>query len=258
LSYDRKAPVPLVLSAYSSRPPRRFTDLQIKRCRTFQPQPIEHRRKIEADPCTFDAGRWQRVMLLAGTIIEAWRAADRADQRHADLERALRVGAPEQWASASDRGAQGQAMQARGAKVEDVEVDVHEQAGATYLERAAVARVRDGVIDHYERIGVLWGRRLEALQDLARLYQRGRVAPGTGRSAGGRGHAEMSDEQARAWADYCQATDHLSPGVRTVVEDVARDRFPQALDTVDRLRRGSRELADHFRLLPDKVPERSA
>lgn len=258
MSFGAKRPVPVAARSVTTPSGRRFTTAQIERQRLFVAAPTEHRRKIEPEPCTFDAGRWQRVMMLAGTIIEAWRAADREDRQRAELQRACRVGAEEQWASASDRGAQGPAMAARGAKVEDVEVDVHEHAGATYLERASVARVRDGVIDHYERIGVLWGRRLEAMQDLARLYQRGRVAPGTGRSSGGRGHAEMSDEQARAWTDYCQATDHLSPGVRTVVEDVARDRFPQALDTVDRLRRGSCELANQFRLLPDKLPERGA
>lgn len=223
----------------------------------FPPAAVEHRRPVLPEPCLFDAGRWQRVMLLAGTIIEAWRAADRADQRQAELERARRVGAPEQWASASDRGAQGLAMQARGAKVEDVEVDVQEHAGATYLERASVAVVRDGVVDHYERIGVLWGRRLDAITELSSLYQRSRIAPGTGRSGGGRGYSQMSEGQARDWAEYCRATDHLGPGVRPVVEDVARDIFPSALDTVAKLRRGAWELADHFQLSPDKVSERN-
>lgn len=222
----------------------------------FPPAAVEHRLPILPEPDVFDAGRWQRVLMLAGRTIETMRAAERAEQARQALERARRVGAPEQWASNADRGAQGLAMAARGAKVEDVLVDVQEQAGETYLERASVARVRDGVIDHYERIGVLWGRRLDAVAQLSDLYQRSRIAPGTARSGGGQGYGNMSAAQAMAWKDWCRAGDHLRPGERPVVEDVARGFFPAALGAAAKLRSGAWDLANHFLLSPDKIVDR--
>lgn len=143
-------------------------------------------------------------------------------------------------------------MLTRGFQVETVEADVRMPDGSQTFERVSVARVREGVLDHYARIGVLVGRNLEAMQMLARCYQVGRISPGTGRGSGPRGHGEMTDGQARAWADYCHATDHLSAGVRITVEDVARDRFPTGQNAADKLRRGAWELADLWRLPPDK------
>jgi hypothetical protein len=224
----------------------------------FSPAMVEHRRPVLPDPCPEDAGRLQRARMLCSVLVTREMAALKAERDAAAKERVRLVGAAETWASAADRGAQGPAMQARGVKVEDVLVDVREEAGTTYLERASVARVRDGVIDHYERAGVLWGRRLDAMVQLADLYQGCRIAPGTGRSGGGRGYGGMSTGQARDWADYCRATDHLSLSVRPVVEDVARGLFPSSLDAAAKLRDGARQLADHFRLTRDKIEERGA
>ena len=224
----------------------------------FPPATVEHRRPILPDPCPADAGRLQRARMLCSVLVTREMAALKAERDAAAKERVRRVGAPEVWASAMDRGTQGPAMRARGVKVEDVLVDVRGEAELTHLERVSVARVRDGVIDHYERAGVLWGRRLDAMVQLADLYQGSRIAPGTGRSGGGRGYGGMSAGQARDWADYCRATDHLSPGVRPVVEDVARGLFPSSLEAAAKLRDGAWQLADHFRLTPDKVEDRGA
>lgn len=152
-------------------------------------------------------------------------------------------------------------MQARGAKVEDVLVDVREEAGSSYLERASVAIVRDGVIEHYVRAGALWGRRLDAMVQLAGHYAASKVGVGITRSFSAPSHGEMHDHHAAEWKRFCQASDHLSPRVRSVVEDVARGKYPAAQDTVARLRDGAQELADYFRLFPDKavddVPSRN-
>jgi hypothetical protein len=192
--------------------------------------------------------------MLCSVLVANEMAAMKAEMRAQEMSRARRVAAPEVRETSSDRGAQGPAMAGRGLEVVTVEADVHAPDGSVSFERSSVARVMDGVIDHYTRIGVLWGRRLEAVVTLAGHYQAGRVAPGTARTMGVRGYGEMNDFQAEEWKRYCQATDHLSVGVRHVVEDVARGRFPAALDAVSRLRDGASELADYFRLFPDKTP----
>ncbi|WP_156963762.1 hypothetical protein [Muricoccus aerilatus] len=188
-------------------------------------------------------------------LISREMAALRAERQAEALARARRAVAPEPREDmAVDRGAQGPAMLARGFQVETVEADVSMPDGTQVFERTAVARVHEGVLDHYAKAGVLVGRNLTALRMLAKLYHIGRIAPGTGRGSGPRGHGEMTDGQARAWADYCHATDHLSTGVRATVEDVARDRFPTTMDSAAKLRRGAWELADLWRLPADKIP----
>ena len=222
----------------------------------FPPATVEHRRPILPDPCPEDAGRLQRARMLCSVLVTREMAALKAERDAAAQERVRRVGAPEVWASAADRGTQGPAMQARGVKVEDVLVDVRGEAELTHLERVSVAVVRDGVIDHYARIGVLWGRRLEAVEKMAGLYRASRVGPGAARGGDGldRGYDEIKDGRSTAWGQFRQASDHLSAGVREVVEDVARGLFPAAADTVSKLRLGAWELADYFQLFPDKHP----
>jgi hypothetical protein len=113
-------------------------------------------------------------------------------------------------------------------------------------------RVHEGVLEHYAKAGVLAGRNLDAMRTLSRLYHIAKIVPGTGRALGSRAYGEMTDKQARAWADYCHATDHLSRGVRPTIEDVARDRFPSGIDAALKLRQGSQELADLWRLEADR------
>ncbi|WP_338661761.1 hypothetical protein VQH23_16190 [Pararoseomonas sp. SCSIO 73927] len=229
----------------------------------FPPTLVEHRRRILPDPHAEEAdrvgreGRLQRARMLCSVLVSREQAAAKAERLAAQRAQLRRVGASETWASDADRGAQGPAMRARGVKVEDVLVDTREgDDGLTKLERVTVARVRDGVIDHYERAGVLWGRRLEAMEKLAGLYQSSRVSPGVQRGGDGldRGHDEIKDRRSTAWGKFCQASDHLSASVRNVVEDVARGLFPSALDAVPKLRLGAMQLADHFQLCPDKHP----
>lgn len=225
------------------------------------PAIIEHRRKIATDPHAEEGdriqaryGRLQRATMICGSMILRELEAARAEARAASLAQARRACAADARPEAvADRGTQGPAMLARQPTVEERLVDVLDDPDSPCLERVAVAVVQDGVMDHYVRIGALWGRRLEAMQKMAGLYLRAGIAPGTGRAFGSRAHGEMTDAQARAWADFCHASDHLSPGVRTVVEDVARDRFPVASNVVEKLRDGAAELADYWRLDADKI-----
>ncbi|MBP0492100.1 hypothetical protein [Roseomonas indoligenes] len=227
----------------------------------FPPATVEHRRKILPDPFEEEAdrigqyGRLQRMFMIAGGYWERENAIARAQRAAAAMEQARRAAAGDFRPEAvADRGAQGPAMLARQPKVEERLVDVLDDPDAPCLERVAVVVVPDGVLDHYVRAGILSGRRLEAMQKMAWIYAHAGIAPGTGRSFGGRAHGEMTDTQARAWADFCHASDHLSQGVRPVVEDVARDRFPGGLNAVEKLRNGAAELADYWRLDPDKKP----
>lgn len=148
-----------------------------------------------------------------------------------------------------DRGTTGLAMLARPVCYETIEDDVHGEDGTRRFERTEVLRVRDGVLDHYARIGVLAGFALEAAIMLAQLYEAGRNAP-TGWRSGGAGNGEMSDERAAAWADYCRALDHLPRKCEPSCADIARGRFPAGMHAVGHMKEGFETLVKYFRLGP--------
>lgn len=218
----------------------------------------DYPRPILLDPCPPDQGRMQRARMLAWTLISREIAAARTAREDEARMRVARIALSHERdePGEADRGATGQAMRARGATVETVEDDVNLEDGTREFQRNSVARVRDGVMQHYVTAGLLWGRRLDAMTMLADLYGAARISPGTGRAFGVRAHGEMTDQQARAWADWCRACDHVEQRSRETVEEVARGRFPCRLNAATELRDGAWDLAEFWQLPPDKTTGR--
>lgn len=214
----------------------------------------EHRRPILPDPCPPDGGRAARMRMLAFTLISREIAATRSRKEEEARMRVARIALAHERdePGEADRGPSGLAMKARGATVETVEADVQREDGTLEFQRNAVARVRDGVMEHYVQAGILWGRRLDAMTMLAALYTAARITPGTGRAFGVRAHGQMTDAQAMAWSDWCRACDHVERRSRETVEEVARGRFPCRQNAATELRDGAWDLAEFWRLPPDK------
>jgi hypothetical protein len=158
---------------------------------------------------------------------------------------AQRKRAPDQHV---DRGADGPAMDARPWVMATIEDDTAAGDGVQRFTRSEVKRVRDSVIDFYSDRGILSGAMRDAAIDLAKLYEAGRNAPTGYRTGCEYGGGEMSDERAAAWAAYCRALDRLPLRCVSACEDVARDKFPTALNAVANMQEGFRFLATVWRM----------
>ena len=239
---------------------RRFTPAQRARAAAFVPHPTVHRRAVVPEPKAPGSDAWEdtvrvrRMRMLAGGMVAAELAARRAEGEQEARMRVLRIGLAHERdeVGEADRGTTGEAMKQRGAQVETVEADVETESGEREYQRVSVAVVRDGVMDHYVRAGVLVGRRLDAMEQFAGYYTAARIAPGTSRSGGPRGHGEMSEDQTDAWGRWCKASDHVDRRCRETVEDVARGRFPCRHNAVCELRQGAADLADFFGMRADR------
>ena len=152
----------------------------------------------------------------------------------------------------ADRGADGQAMTARPFVMATIEDDTAGEDGARRFTRTEVKRVQDGVIEWYAGRGVLLGWAVDAAGRLADLYRDGNHAPTGYRVSGAQGGAEMSDERAATWAEYCAAIDSLPHRCRETCEDVARGKFPARLNAVDEMQVGFKALVRYFRLGPQQ------
>lgn len=139
----------------------------------------------------------------------------------------------------SDLGAAGPAMKARASVVVETA-----EAGI---------RVRwmedDTPIGHYRRGALLTDRQCDALARLAEMYEESgrRMATTGGYGSRVGGFGEMSDEQARAWRDYCKLLDRAPPETRHAVAMVASGEFPGFSGAKDLLRKGATALADHLK-----------
>lgn len=152
-------------------------------------------------------------------------------------------------APAADRGADGPAMLARAASLTIIEDDTAAEDGSARFTRTEVNRVRDAVLDMYAEHGILTGRRLSAAQELARLYDAGKVAPTGYRVSGGHGGGEMSDERAEAWAAYCRALEAMPIRCQDACMDVARGVWPTDARAVANMQDGFAALALLWRMV---------
>ncbi len=159
---------------------------------------------------------------------------------------------PKRTDSYADRGATGPAMLARRASLTVIEDDTTAEDGSRRFTRTEVLRVADGVIDWYAERGILHGRRLAAAQELARLYEAGRIAP-CGYSGSGGGGGEMSDDRAEAWGTYCRALDTVPRRCQDACMDVARNRWPTDQNAVRNMQDGFAALADLWREPGDRA-----
>jgi hypothetical protein len=190
------------------------------------------------------------VELMLGPVNDAASAADR--------KRVKEILGAEPPETSADRGATGQAAQARPHGIETVEDDVWEDSRGRHFSRTDVMRYRDGVLEHYAEAGILTGHLLDAAQELARLYRMARatmVVPGHalcryGAPAGRRPSESQEEFEARVWQDFNRAVDHLPRASEAPCVDVARGLFPTGHDAVYHMVNGFEALAKLWKMSP--------